>query len=159
MLSNMPKSVFNGLAALTVAIPVVAWSTLAPVHTVRSSAMNAFQEYNHTTSQWTVHAVTSSKAAFSWQEGTLQSFGNLQVKTQTDSFEFKLVRTTSSDSMSIYGEWDVFKNGNPRCAGCKGYINVSEPGDSFQYLKAVMGDDKTSYTIAGDLDPNTRYDY
>ncbi|AKI98817.1 hypothetical protein ATI61_106205 [Archangium gephyra] len=159
MLSNMPKSVFNGLAALTVAIPVVAWSTLAPVHNVRSSSMTGFQEYNHTTGQFTLYTVTSGKATFSWQEGTLQSFGNVQVKTQTDSFEFKLVRTTSSDSISINGEWDVFKNGTPRCAGCKGYMNVSPPGDSYPYLKAVMGDDKASYTISGDLDPNTRYDY
>jgi hypothetical protein len=159
MLSNMPKSVFNGLAALTVAIPVVAWSTLTPVHTVRSSSVYTFHETDYATQQTTTHSVGSGKATFSWQEGTLQSFGNVQLKTKTDSFELKLVRTTSSDADEINGEWDVFKNGNPTCAGCKGYLYVSAPGLSYQYLKASIDNGKVGYSFYGDLDPNTRYDY
>ncbi|MFE8603945.1 hypothetical protein [Archangium violaceum] len=159
MLSNMPKSVFNGLAALTVAIPVVAWSTLAPVHNVRSSAIAYFDEYDYALPQGTTHSVVSSKATFSWQEGTLQGFGNIQLKTKTDSFELKLVRTTSADSDELQGEWDVFKNGNPTCAGCKGSLYVTEPGFSFQYLKGYVDNGKVAYSFYGDLDPNTRYDY
>ncbi|OJT16810.1 hypothetical protein BO221_47760 [Archangium sp. Cb G35] len=159
MLSNMPKSVFNGLAALTVAIPVVAWSTLTPVHNVRSSNVSIFHESDYVTGQTTTHSMGYSRATFSWQEATLQSFGHVHLKTKTDSFEFKLVRTTSSDADELNGEWDVFKNGNPTCAGCKGYLYVTAPGLSSQYLKSSIGNDKVAYSFYGDLDPNTRYDY
>ena len=159
MLSNMPKSVFNGLAVLTVAIPVVAWSTLTPVHTVRSSSVYHFQESDLVLQQYTTHAVTSGKATFSWQEGTLQSFGNAQLKTKTDSYELKLVRTSSTTDVDVYGEWDVFKNGNPLCAGCKGHLFVAGPGSSDPYLKANIGNDKVYFHFLGSLDPNTRYDY
>ncbi|AKI98816.1 hypothetical protein ATI61_106204 [Archangium gephyra] len=158
MLSNMPKSVFNGLAVLTVAIPVVAWSTLTPVHNVRSS--NVFlHEFDYATQQSTSHTMGYSRATFSWQEGTLQGFGNVQLKTKTDTFEFKLVRLSSADADELNGEWDVFKNGNPTCAGCKGYLYVSAPGLSSQYLKSSIDNGKVAYSFYGDLDPNTRYDY
>jgi len=159
MLSNMPKSVFNGLAALTVAIPVLAWSNLLPVHNVRSSAISYFAENNYLQNQSVTHVVASSRATFSWQEGTLQSFGNVQVKTKADTFELKLVRATSADSDEINGEWDVFKNGNPTCAGCKGYFYVTSPGVNSAYLKGYVDNGKVGYSFAGDLDPNTRYDY
>lgn len=159
MLSNMPKSVFNGLAALTVTIPILAWSNLLPVHNVRSSAISFFSERDHALNETVEHTVASSHATFSWQQGTLQSFGNIQVETKADTFELKLVRTSSSDSNSIDGEWDVFKNGNPTCAGCKGYFYVSSPGDSFEYFKGFVDNGKVGYSFYGDLDTKTRYDY
>ncbi|MFY0527222.1 hypothetical protein ACN28I_30120 [Archangium gephyra] len=159
MLSNMPKSVFNGLAALTVAVPVLAWSNLLPVHNVRSSAVSMFHEYDYALQQGTSHTVGYSRATLSWQEGTLQSFGNLQLKTKTDTFELKLVRTTSSDVDEIQGEWDVYKNGNPTCAGCKGSVYVAPVGLGYEYFKGWVDNGKVAYSFYGDLDPNTRYDY
>lgn len=160
MLSNMPKSVFNALAALTVAIPILAWSNILPVHNVRSSALYFFHESNHTQNQYTNHTVTGGSATFSWQENTLQGFGNLRTKVGTgDTFELKMVRVTSSDASSINGEWDVFKNGNPTCAGCKGYLYVTTPDLGYQYLKGYIDNGKVGYSFAGDLDANTRYDY
>jgi len=159
MLSHMPKSVFNGLAALTVAIPVLAWSNLLPVHTVRSSAVFTFHESDHVLQQHTTHAVAAGKATLSWQEGTLQSFGNVQVKTKTDTFELKLVRTTSSDADEIQGEWDVYKNGNPTYAGRKGSVYVTPVGLGSEYLKGWVDNGKVGYSFYGDLDAKTRYDY
>ncbi|AKJ01184.1 hypothetical protein ATI61_114107 [Archangium gephyra] len=159
MLSNMPKSVFNGLAVLTVAIPVLAWSNLLPVHNVRASALQGFEEVDRVLPQYTSHVMASSHATFSWQEGTLQSFGNVQVKTKADTFELKLVRTTSTNSYEVAGEWDVFKNGNPTCAGCKGSVYVSPVGAGGEYFKGYVENDKVAYSFYGDLDANTRYDY
>ena len=158
MLSNMPKSVFNGLAALTVAIPVVAWSTLPRVHNVQSQSMTFL--YERTPTQPGInHAVASSNATFSWQEGTLHGFGNMQVHTKTDTFELKLVRISSADADDIYGEWDVSKNGSPTCAGCKGRLYVSTPDGGYDYFKGYLdsNDGAVSYSFSGDL--KGRYEY
>ncbi|MFY0564820.1 hypothetical protein ACN28E_13270 [Archangium lansingense] len=160
MLSNMPKAVFNGLAALTVAIPVLAWSNILPVHNVRSSALYFFHESNYTQNQHTNHTVTGGFATFSWQENTLQGFGNLRTKVGNgDMYELRMVRITSTDSQSVNGEWDVFKNGDPTCAGCKGSLYVSPPGIGTEYLKGYVDNGKVGYSFAGNLDANTRYDY
>lgn len=165
MPSNMSPRVFNALAAATVAIPFLAWSNILPVHNVRSSAISFFYENNYTQNQATDYVVGSSSSTFSWQEKSLHGFGNLRTKvgnTKTGIghvFELKLVRITASDATSINGEWDVFKDGDPTCAGCKGYLYVSSPGDSFQYLKGYVNNDKVGYSFSGDLDPNTRHDY
>ncbi|HYO65476.1 MAG TPA: hypothetical protein VEU33_05285 [Archangium sp.] len=161
MLSNMPKSVFNGLAVLTVAIPVLAWSNLLPVHNVRSSAIRYFEETDHRKNKdkSVNHTVASGHATFSWQEGTLQSFGNLRVHTKADTFELKLVRTTSASANELSGEWDVYKNGDPTCAGCKGSIYVTSPGEGFHDLKGQVDNGNVGYSFYGELDPHTRYDY
>ncbi len=52
----------------------------------------------------------------------------------------------------------LFKDGDPTCAGCKGYPYVSAPGDSSQYLKGYVDNGKVGYSFMGNLDPNTRYD-
>ncbi|MFY0525195.1 hypothetical protein ACN28I_19305 [Archangium gephyra] len=161
MLSNMPKSVFNGLAALTVALPILAWSNILPVHNVRSSALNYFSETNYVQGQNTSHTVTAGFATFSWQENTLQGFGNARAKVATgDTYEFKLVRITSSDADELNGEWDVFKNGDPTCAGCKGFLYVwGDLKSGGEHLKGSVYNDKVGYTFSGSLDANTRYDY
>ncbi|MFY0562327.1 hypothetical protein ACN28E_00680 [Archangium lansingense] len=157
MLSNMPKSVFNGLAALTVAIPVVAWSTLPRVHNVQSQSVNGVEE--HVGSQFTYHTATGGNATFSWQEGTLHGFGNLQVKTQTDTFEFKLVRLSSASADEVYGEWDVNKNGGALCAGCKGYLYVSTADLGYDYFKGYVhtNDSSAYYLFGGNL--TNRFEY
>ncbi|ATB36832.1 hypothetical protein CYFUS_002247 [Cystobacter fuscus] len=164
MLSNMSPTFFNGLAAVTVAIPILAWSSGLPVHNVRSSAISFFYESNHTQNQSTDYNVGASSATFVWQEKSLHGFGNLSTKGSAKDgtghmFELKLVRITSSDATSINGEWDVFKDGDPTCAGCKGYLYVSSPADSYQYLKGYVDNGKVGYSFSGNLDPNTRYDY
>lgn len=161
MLNNMPKSVFNGLAALTFAIPIVAWSGLA-VHNVRSSVMAYFSESSP--GQSINHTLLSGRATFSWQQNTLQGFGNVNMKTadakagSSNEFELRMVRVTSSDATSVQGEWDVFKNGNPTCAGCKGAFYVTSPGQ-YDYVKGYVSNDKVSYTFGGELDPGTRFSY
>lgn len=157
MLSNMPKSVFNGLAALTVAIPVVAWSTLAPVHNVRSSNVSVLHEYDYATQQSTSHTMGYSRATFSWQEGTLQSFGNVQLKTKTDTFEFKLVRLSATYADDLYGEWDVTRNGVPTCAGCKGHVWISSMASDSYFKGEVERPDGLSYGFTGPLTSRTGY--
>lgn len=161
MLSNMPKSVFNGLAALTVAIPILAWSNILPVHNVRASSLFYFADVNYAQGQSTSHTVTGGFATFSWQENTLQGFGNVRAKVGTgDMYELKLVRITSSDAAQIQGEWDVFKNGDATCAGCRGFLYIG--GDlksGGEYVKGALNNDKIGYSFAGNLDANTRFDY
>ncbi|MFY0573834.1 hypothetical protein ACN28S_05200 [Cystobacter fuscus] len=167
MLRNMSPRVFNALAAVTVAIPLLAWSTILPVHNIRASTLEFFYESNYAQSQQINHTVMKSAATFVWQENSLHGFGNLRTtvagndpKTGTGAtFELKLVRISSSNANSINGEWDVFKDGDPTCAGCKGYFYVSSPGDSSQYLKGYVNNDRVGYSFMGYLDPNTRQDY
>jgi hypothetical protein len=164
MLNNISSAVFNGLAAVTVAIPILAWSNILPVHNVRSSALSFFHESNYTQNQHTDYTVGSSSATFSWQENSLHGFGNLSTKVSAPDgtgymYELKLVRITSSDANSVNGEWDVFKNGDPTCAGCKGSLYVTSPGQSAEYLKGYVDNGKVGYSFAGTLDAKTRYDY
>ncbi|WP_257461387.1 hypothetical protein [Archangium lipolyticum] len=158
MLSNMPKSVFNGLAALTVAIPIVAWSNLPRVHNVQSRSITMFYESDFAQGQNTNHTVAEGNATFSWQEGTLHSFGNLRATNKGgDTFELKLVRASSADEDEISGEWDVFKNGNPTCAGCKGHLYVSTPDLGDDYLKGYVENGKVGYSFRAEL--SNRYEY
>lgn len=154
MLSNMPKSVFNGLAALTVAIPVVAWSTLAPVHNVRASVTTLWESIP---GGWIEHTTTASNATFSWQQGTLHGFGNMQLKTKTDTFEFKLVRLSATYADDLYGEWDVTRNGVPTCAGCKGHVWVSSMASDSYFKGEVERPDGLSYGFTGPLTSRTGY--
>ncbi len=154
MLSNMPKSVFNGLAALTVAIPVVAWSTLAPVHNVRASVPSLWE---NTPGGWIEHTTTVSNATFSWQQGTLHGFGNMQLKTKTDTFEFKLVRLSATYADDLYGEWDVTRNGVPTCAGCPGHVWISEMAPDAYFKGEVDRPDGLSYGFGGPLTSRTGY--
>ncbi len=158
MLSNMPKSVFNGLAALTVAIPVVAWSTLPRVHNVQSQSIAYLYEVTPSV-PYTHHTVTGGKATLSWQEGTLHVFGNVQVQTKTDTFELKLVRASSTNATEVYGEWDVFKNGTPACAGCKGFLYVSPADLGNDYFKGYVdsSDGKSQWSYSGDI--ANRFEY
>ncbi|OJT16809.1 hypothetical protein BO221_47755 [Archangium sp. Cb G35] len=154
MLSNMPKSVFNGLAALTVAIPVVAWSTLAPVHNVRASVTTLWESIP---GDWIEHTATASNATFSWQQGTLHGFGNMQMKTKTDTFEFKLVRLSATYADDLYGEWDVTRNGVPTCAGCKGHVWISSMASDSYFKGSVERPDGLSYSFTGPLTSRTGY--
>jgi hypothetical protein len=158
MLSNMPKSVFNGLAALTLAIPVVAWSTLPRVHNVQTQLFHHFYERTPAT-PGTSHVIGSSNATFSWQEGTLHGFGNIQVKTKADTFELKLVRISSATADEVSGEWDVSKNGSPTCAGCKGYLYVSAPDVGYDYLKGYINNTDGSVNYSFGADFKSRYEY
>ncbi|EPX61687.1 hypothetical protein D187_010306 [Cystobacter fuscus DSM 2262] len=163
MLRNMSPTVFNGLAAVTVAIPILAWSYGLPVHNVRSSALDFFSERN-AQNQHIDYTVGSSSVTFSWQENSLHGFGNLSTKVGTKDgtghmFELKLVRITSSDANTVNGEWDVFKNGDPTCAGCKGSLYVTSPGQGYEYLKGYVDNGKVGYSFSGPLDAKTRYDY
>ncbi|WNG15124.1 hypothetical protein [Cystobacter fuscus] len=161
----MSPRVFNALAAVTVAIPFLAWTNVLPVHNVRASVLDSFYVADYTQGPSTQYTAVPAYATFVWQEKSLQGFGNVRAqigntKDGTDQlFELKLVRITSSDANSINGEWDVFKNGDPTCAGCKGYVHVSSPADSTQYLKGYVNNDKVGYSFIGNLDPNTRRDY
>jgi len=147
------------VAVLTVAIPVLAWSNLLPVHNVRSSAITYFNESDYVLQQHVDHVVAAGHATASWQEGTLHSFGNVKVATKADTFDLRLVRVTSADADEIKGEWDVFKNGNPTCAGCKGYLYVTSPGVGSEYVKGYVNSDKVGYSFYGALDAKTRFDY
>ncbi len=161
MLSHMPRAVFNGLAALTVAIPVMAWSRL-PVHHARAPSLSYFSE--SVPGQSTDYSSVNGTALFSWQETSLQGFGHIDAKAYsaktgvTNSFELKMVRVTSSNATTINGEWDVFKNGTPTCAGCKGSVYLSAPGQN-AYLKGYVNDGQVGYSFAADIDAGSRLDY
>ncbi|WP_434391369.1 hypothetical protein [Melittangium boletus] len=164
MLSNMSKSVFNGLAALTVAIPVLAWSNLLPVHSVRAPTLYFFSHYEN--GQASNATFLGGSALVSWQENSLQGFGNLRATLSdaktgaVDQLELKMVRVTSSNLDTINGEWDVFKNGEPTCAGCVGSLYVSPPNyQGNAYLKGYVQNTKRSYSFGGYLDTKGRIDY
>ncbi|OJH37808.1 hypothetical protein BON30_26885 [Cystobacter ferrugineus] len=143
------------------AIPLLAWS-YERVHNVRSSSLTSFREDDYAQNRHIDYPVVSGPSTFVWQENTMHGFGHINAKVAVNGkgefFQLKLVRISSSDANSINGEWDVFKDQVPTCAGCKGYVYVTSPGASPEYLKGYVSNGLVSYGFTANLDPNTRYD-
>jgi hypothetical protein len=155
MTSDHPRlssRLFNGLALLTVTIPVVAWSTLLPVHNVRARTTYFYEGS-------TVVSSISGQMTISWQENSPNNFANLRAESKAgDSYELSLSSTTTADSDEVQGTWNVSKNGVPQCINCKGYLYVAPPTLDNQYLKGYVQDSKGyAYSFAGDI--TSRSDY
>ena len=156
MTSDLPRlssRLFNGLALLTVAIPVVAWSTLLPVHTVRGKmdylTVNSVEFYP-----------VASETTASWKESTYSNFANLRAQNKAgDTYEFSLVSTKTSERGTLYGFWNVTKNGEPECTGCTGGIYVTDPNSGYPYLKGFVSTQSNyyQYTFGGNV--TSRSDY
>ena len=120
------------LIALLAAAPLAA----QPVHSVWSDTELGLRDGEFDV--WLTP--TSGNSVSSWQEGTSEAFSNAIADAGRDNYEFRLVAVTSSDSDSINGLWDIYRNGSLRCNNCIGSAyGLSQAAGVGNYFKIYVG--------------------
>lgn len=74
----------------------------------------------------------------SWQESTPQAFSNAMGNNGLRFYEFRLVSVKGSDSDSILGLWDIYRNGALVCSLCVGQA-YGLSGAVGNYFKIYVG--------------------
>lgn len=111
-----------------------AWAQGEPVHSVWSTRPLAIADGD--TGVW--YTPTSGNSVSSWQETTPQAFSHALGFVGRHQYEFRLVTVSSSDSDSILGLWDIYRDGTLACNLCVGQA-YGLSGAIGDYFKIYVG--------------------
>jgi len=80
-------------------------------------------------------------AAFAWTQATIRAYAHaVGVISPALTYDFMLVKTTSSNADSISGLFDVKKNGVLVCNNCMGKAyGLNQPAGGGNYFKIYVG--------------------
>ena len=132
------RTIFRLLAAalvLATLVPVAASAKSQPVHSVWSDNRPIYIKDGDTGQ---LYNATSGSASHNWQESTGQAFSHAIGVANGDLYEFRMVSLTSSDSDSINGLWDIYRNGTLVCNHCVGSA-YGLSGAIGNYFKIYVG--------------------
>ncbi|HEV2854103.1 MAG TPA: hypothetical protein VHC97_15010 [Thermoanaerobaculia bacterium] len=111
-----------------------AWAQGEPVHSVWSTRPIAVID-GDTGATFTPR---EGYSVSSWQESTPQAFSHALGRTNLKTYEFRLVSVKGSDSDSILGLWDIYRNGVLVCNLCVGQA-YGLSGAVGNYFKIYVG--------------------
>ena len=126
---------FLGIALLLGLFSSAAWAKWIPVHSVWSDNQPLYVA-DGDTGKW--YTSTLGFSASSWQETTPQAFSHAVALAGGSLYEFRLVSVSSSDSDSILGLWDIYRDGTLVCNLCVGQA-YGLSGAIGDYFKIYVG--------------------
>jgi hypothetical protein len=133
------RTTFRLLAAaliLAAIAPVAAAAKWLPVHSVWSENRPIYIKDGDTGQLYTPER---GYASHNWQEGTGQAFSHaVGIIPSGDVYEFRMVSLSFSDSDSINGLWDIYRNGALVCNHCVGKA-YGLSGAIGNYFKIYVG--------------------
>ena len=124
-------------AALVVAalVPAAASAKWLPVHSVWSENRPIYIIDGDTGKLYNAEL---GYASHNWQETTGQAFSHAVGIGGSNLYEFRMVSLSSSDSDSINGLWDIYRNGALVCNHCVGKA-YGLSGAIGNYFKIYVG--------------------
>ena len=141
---------------------LISFTAHAGVHSVESSRPLYLED---PVEPWVVNPVRGN-ALISWKDHSLDAFANVLTYVQHPflpviyRYQFELVSVRSSDSSSITGVWNVYKNRGIACRNCPGtaYGLDLPVGEYFKiYVDDPTGTVNRQWHYSGFIDH--RFDY